>query len=100
MPKSKEPFPWILQELDAPPSRISRPYYQEEPIILPLEATEQLPDPRWQHIPLCEVLEASDYTTSPIEITTTISELGHMLRREVETPTTPEDTASTKNTTE
>ena len=27
MPKYKEVSPWILQELDAPPPRISRPYY-------------------------------------------------------------------------
>ena len=44
IPKNKEPFPWILQVLDAP-TRISRPYYTEDPIIIPLKPTEPLPDP-------------------------------------------------------
>ena len=37
MPKNKEAFPWILQELEAPQLRISRPYYTEKAIIIPLK---------------------------------------------------------------
>ena len=45
LPKNKEIFPWILYELDTHPKN-SRPYYQPEPIIIPLEANELLQDPR------------------------------------------------------
>ena len=45
LPKNKEIFPWILHELDTQP-RHSRPYHQLEPIIIPLESNETLPDPR------------------------------------------------------
>ena len=45
LPKNKEIFPWILHELDTQ-TRHSRPYYQLEPITIPLEATEPLQDPR------------------------------------------------------
>ena len=45
--KNKEIFPWILHELDTQ-TRHSRPYYQLEPITIPLEATELLQDPRPQ----------------------------------------------------
>ena len=94
-----------MQDLDAPyQPRISRHYYTEEPIIIPLKAAKQLPDPRWQPYTISEVLEASDDTTSAINIeetTTTLNKLDHMLRKELEDPTTPDDTASTtKNTTE
>ena len=44
--KIKEPYPWILQELDATQPKSSRPYYTEEPIIITLNATKQLPGPR------------------------------------------------------
>ena len=45
LPKNKEIFPWILHELDTQPKNL-RPYYQLEPIIIPLEANELLHDPR------------------------------------------------------
>ena len=45
LPKNKEIFLWILPELDTQP-KTSRPYYQLEPIIIPLEANESLQDPR------------------------------------------------------
>ena len=47
LPKDKEIFPWILHELDTQ-TRHSRPYYQPEPITIPLEAKELLQDPRPQ----------------------------------------------------
>ena len=45
LPKNKEIFPWILHKLDTQP-RNSRPYYQPDPIIIPLETNELLQDPR------------------------------------------------------
>ena len=99
LPKHKGPLPWILQELDAP-TRISRSYYTEEPIIIPLKPTELLPDPKQQHYPLYEILEASDNTSIREKMATSISKLDHMFRRELVTSITPKDTASTKNTTE
>ena len=45
LPKNKEIFPWILHELDTQ-TKTSRPYYQPEPISIPLESTEPLQDPR------------------------------------------------------
>ena len=45
LPKNKEIFPWILHELDTQPKNC-RPYYQPEPIITALEASELLQDPR------------------------------------------------------
>ena len=45
LPKNKEIFPWILQELDTQ-TKTSRQYYQSEPITIPLESTEPLQDPR------------------------------------------------------
>ena len=68
MPTNTEAFPWMLQELDAPPPRISRPYYINEPIIVPLKAFKQLPDPRLQQ-------------ETPEETTSTFSELHQMLNQ-------------------
>ena len=45
LPKNKEIFPWILHKLDTQ-TKTSRPYHQPEPIIIPLESTEPLQDPR------------------------------------------------------
>ena len=45
IPTNKETFPWILHELDIQP-RNSRPYYQLDPVIIPLETNELLQDPR------------------------------------------------------
>ena len=45
LPKNKEIFLWILHESDNQPKN-SRPYYQLEPIIIPLEANDSLQDPR------------------------------------------------------
>ena len=42
-------FPWILHELDTQP-RNSRPYYQPDPINIPLETKELLQDPRETHL--------------------------------------------------
>ena len=70
----KEAFPWILQELYAPPQRISRPCYINEPIIIPFEAVKQLPDPRLQW----ETIE---------ETTSTFSELDQILNQELEAST-------------
>ena len=44
LPKNKI-FPWILQELDIQP-RNSRPYYQLDPVMIPLETNELLQDLR------------------------------------------------------
>ena len=44
LPKN-EIFPWILHGLDTQ-TKTSRPYHQLEPIIIPLESTEPLQDPR------------------------------------------------------
>ena len=51
------------EELDAP-TRILRPYYTEDPIIIPLEAAGPLPDPRQQQYPLCEISAASNDTST------------------------------------
>ena len=59
------------KELNAPPPRISRPYYINEPIIIPLEAVKQLPDLRLQP----ETIE---------ETTSTFSELDQILNHELE----------------
>ena len=85
MPKSKEAFPWILQELGALPHRILRPYYINEPIIIPLEAVKSLPDPRLQQ----EIIEETTSTFSEldqilnqeVEVSTSLSELDYMLRQ-------------------
>ena len=50
LPKNKI-FLWILHELDTQP-RNSRPYYQLDPIIIPLETDELLQDPRPHQDPI------------------------------------------------
>ena len=51
LPKNKEIFPWILRKLDTQP-RNSRPYYQPDPINIPLETNET-------HEPLQDLIELS-----------------------------------------
>ena len=75
MLKNKEAFPRILQELDAPPPKISKPYYINEPIIIPLDCVKQCPDPRLHQKTLQET-------------TSTINELDHILNQELEASTT------------
>ena len=45
LPKNKEIFLWILRKPDTK-TKTSRPYYQLEPTIIPLESAEPLQDPR------------------------------------------------------
>ena len=82
LPKNKEIFPWILHELDTK-TKTSRPYYQPEPIIIPLESTEPLQDPRSRPHP-----EATSSLSDEIDhllnqeyaISAPLSELDNMLR--------------------
>ena len=113
LPKNKEIFPWILHELDTQP-RNSRPYYQLDPIIIPLETNELLQDPRPHQDPInketqVQVPEPSlsdeiDHLLSQeYAISASLSELDMMLRnlesedipplkREEETNVKEEDT--------
>ena len=102
LPKNKEIFPWILHELDTQP-RNSRPYYQPDPINIPLETNELLQDPR------TDLQDPTDFSLSneidhilnqEYMISASLSELDMMLRnleedtplnREEETNTTKED---------
>ena len=87
LPKNKEILPWILHEPDNLP-RISRPYHIKGPIIIPQEAENQLSDPRSQ---LENIIEESTCTNisserdhilnQGFEISTSLSELGLMLRQ-------------------
>ena len=81
--KTKKAFPWILQELDAPPPKISRPYYINEPFIIPLEAVKELPDQRHHKETLEEttriISELDHILNQELEASTTLSELDHML---------------------
>ena len=77
-------FPWILQELDAPPTRISRPCYINKSIIIPLKIVKQLPDPRlWQET-IGETTntfsELDQILNQKLEASTSLSELDYMLR--------------------
>ena len=88
LPKNKEIFPWILHELDTQ-TRHSRPYYQPEPISIPLEATEPLQDPR----PQPSLSDEIDFLLNEeYSISASLNELDQMLRnmeaeyREEDTP--------------
>ena len=59
LPNNKEIFPWTLHELDTQ-LRNSRPYYILEPIIIPQETNETLPDPREWNQPLESASISSD----------------------------------------
>ena len=103
-----EIFPWNLHELDTQPKN-SRPYYQPDPIIIPLETNELLQDPRPHQKetliqdPEPSLLEEIDHLLSQeCAISTSLSELDMMLRnlesedtpinREEETNAKEEDT--------
>ena len=101
LPKSKEILPWILHELDTQP-RNSRPYYQPDPIIIPLETNELLQDPRphpkeTQELNLSE--EIDHLLSQEYVISASLSELDMMLRN-LESEDTPinreEETNATK----
>ena len=105
LPKNKEIFPWILHELDIQP-RNSRPYYELEPINIPLGSNELLQDPRQalsqDPIELSLFNEIDHILNQEYVISASLSELGMMLRnlesedipppnREVETNAKEED---------
>ena len=83
LPKNKEIFLWILHQLDIQP-RNSRPYYQPEPINIPLETNELLQDPR--QTPLQDPIELSlsneidHILNQEYAISASLSELDMMLR--------------------
>ena len=84
LPKNKEIFPWILHELDTLPRRSSRPYNIKEPIIIPQEANEQLPDPKentMEEINTDISSEMDHILDQEFEISTSLSELDLMLRQ-------------------
>ena len=103
LPKNKEIFPWILHELDTQP-RNSRPYYQPDPINIPLQTNELLQDPRETHLQDTTELSLSNEIDHILNqehvISASHSELDIMLKnlesedippnREVETNTTKE----------
>ena len=70
LPKNKEIFPWILHKLDTQP-RNSKPYYQPDPINIPLETNELLQDPRETH----------ELSQDPIELSLS-NEIDHILNQE------------------
>ena len=79
LPKNKEIFPWILHELDTQPKNL-RPYYQLEPIIIPLEANESLQDPRSHPKALQDPLEANELSQDPEPSLS--EEIDHLLNQE------------------
>ena len=106
LPKNTEIFPWILHELDTQPKN-SRPHYQLEPIIIPLEASESLQDPRphpretwqdpleanelketWQDPELSLSEEIDHLLSQEYAISASLSELDMMLRN-LESEDTP-----------
>ena len=108
LPKKKEIFPWILHELDTQPKNL-RPYYQPDPIIIPLETNELLQDPRsypkqtLMQEPELSLSEETDHLLSQeYAVSASLSELDMMLRnlaskdipinREEETNAKEEDT--------
>ena len=83
LPKNKEIIPWILHELDTQP-RNSRPHYILEPIIIPQETNETLPDPREWNQPIksaCISSEIDHILNQQYEISTSLSEFDMMLRQ-------------------
>ena len=92
LPKNKEIFPWILHELETQPTN-SRPYYQQEPIIICLETNELLQDPRPQPKDTLPELSLSDeidhLLNQEYEISASLSELDRMLR-DLESEDTPD----------
>ena len=95
LPKNKEIFPWILHELDTQPKN-ARPYYQPDPIIIPLETNEQLQDPRphqkdtqAQDLELSLSDEIDHLLSQEYPISASLSELDMMLRNLVSEDTPP-----------
>ena len=79
--KNKEIFPWILDELDTQ-IKTSRPYHQPESIIIPLESTEPLQDPR-PHLEATQTTlweEIDHLLNKKYAISASLSELDIMLR--------------------
>ena len=102
LPKNKEIFPWILHELDTQPKN-SRPYYQPDPIIIPLETNELLQDPRPHpketliQDPAPSLSEEIDHLLSQeYAISASLSELDMMLRNleSEDTPNREEETSA------
>ena len=97
LPKNKEIFPWILHELDTQPKN-SRPYYQPDSIIIPLETNELLQDPR-PHLKETQVQDLELSLSDEIDhllsqeyaISASLSELDMMLRN-LESEDTPQQT--------
>ena len=80
LPKNKEIFLWILHELDTQ-TKTSRPYHQPEPIIIPLESTEPLQDPRPHPEATTSLSEEIDHLLNQeYAISASLSELDIMLR--------------------
>ena len=77
LPKNKELFPWILHELDTK-TKTSRPYYQPEPTIIPLESIEPLQEPRETTTSLSD--EIDQLLNQEYAISASLSELDNMLR--------------------
>ena len=80
--KNKEIFLWILHKLDTQP-RNSRPYYQPDPINIPLETNELLQDPRETRMNLIELSlsnEIDHILNQEYMISASLSELDIMLR--------------------
>ena len=79
--KNKEIFPWILHKLDTQ-TKTSRPYHQLEPVIIQLESTEPLHDPRpHPEATQTSLSEEIDHLLNQeYAISTSLSELDIMLR--------------------
>ena len=81
LPKNKEIFPWILHKLDTQ-TMTSRPYHQPDPIVIPLESTEPLQDPRpYPEATQTSLSEEIDHLLNQeYAISASLSELDNMLR--------------------
>ena len=109
LPKNKEIFLWILHELDKHVQpRNSRPYYQLDPINIPLETNELLQHPTETQDPVELSLsnKIDNLLNQEYAMSASLSELDMMLRnlesediplsnREVETSTKGEDVGIT-----
>ena len=94
MPKNKEMFPWILQELDTDPMppRVHKPFYLlvKDPVNIPFNSTEESKDPRLEYY----------LPTSPSWVDQSeLSELDQVLRAQLETEATNPTTRSAEERT-
>ena len=95
MPKNKEIFPWILQELHTAPMlpRVHKPCYLlvKDPMNIPLKSTDELKDPRLEYFP-----SASPSWVDQSEL----SKLDQMLKAQLETevPNTTTDRPAEERT--